>query len=101
MGGGVRGEDKEIAHIDDKPSLSDHIPEVIIHKSLKGGRKVGESEEHNGGFEEAFMGNESCFPFVTIFDLDVVVFPMYSMSNLVKILASFSLSMRLEIRGRG
>ena len=38
-------------YVDDKPSFSDHIAEGVIHEPLKGGRGVGESEEHDCGFE--------------------------------------------------
>jgi len=44
---------------------------------LEGSRGVGESEEHNRWFEEAFGGKESRFPFVTLLDTYVVVSPPY------------------------
>ena len=43
--------DKEIIHIDDEPSFSDYIMERVIHEPLEGSGRVGESEEHDGGFE--------------------------------------------------
>ena len=51
MEGSVGGVDEEIVHIDDEPSFSDHIVEGVIHEPLKGGRGVGEPEEHDSGFE--------------------------------------------------
>jgi len=75
VGGSVRGEDEEIIHIDDEPSFGDHIPEGVVHESLKSGGRVGEAEEHDSRFEEAFMGNEGSFPLVSVFDADVVVAP--------------------------
>jgi hypothetical protein len=42
---------------------------------LEGGWGVGESEEHNGWFKQAFVGDEGCLPFVSFFDANVVVAP--------------------------
>jgi len=75
MSSGVGGEDEKVVHIDDEPSFCDHIPEGVIHESLKGSRGVGEAKEHNSGFKEAFVGDEGGFPLVSIFDADVVVAP--------------------------
>ena len=85
--GGVGGVDEEIIHIDNEPSFSNHVAEGVIHEPLKGRGGVGESEEHHGGFEESFVGDESCFPLVTIFDPYVVVPPSY-----VKLSENFSVS---------
>ena len=46
-----QGVDKEIIHVDDEPSFGNHVTERVIHKSLKSGGGIGESEEHNGGFK--------------------------------------------------
>ena len=35
MGFFVRGEDKEVIHIDDKPSFCDHVSEGVIHEPLE------------------------------------------------------------------
>jgi len=72
---GVGGEDEEVVHVDDEPSFSNHVSEGVIHKSLEGGRGVGETEEHNSRFEEAFVGNEGSLPLMSIFDVYVVVAP--------------------------
>ena len=42
---------------------------------LEGGRRVGESEEHNGGFEQPLMGDEGCLPLMAVFDSYIVVSP--------------------------
>ena len=77
MEGGVGGVDEEIIHIDNEPSFGNHVVEGVVHESLKGSRGVGEAEEHHGGFKESFVGDEGCFPLVTIFDPYVVVPPSY------------------------
>jgi hypothetical protein len=46
-----------------------------VHHGLEGCQGVGEPEEHDGWFEQAFVGDKCCFPFVSFFDPDVVVAP--------------------------
>jgi len=75
MSSDVGGEDEEVIHIDDEPSFSDHVSEGIVHKSLEGGGGVGEAEEHNGRFKEAFVGDEGSLPLMSVLDADVVVAP--------------------------
>ena len=75
MGSSVGGEDEEVVHIDDEPAFCDHIPEGVVHESLESGGGVGEAEEHDGRFEEAFVGDEGGFPLVSVFDADVIVAP--------------------------
>ena len=75
MGGGIRGEDEEVVHIDDEPSFCDHISKGVVHESLESGRGVSEAKEHDGWFEEAFMSDEGGFPLMSVFDADVVVAP--------------------------
>ncbi len=40
-------------------------------------RGVSQAEEHDGGFEEAFVGNEGSFPLVAIFDAYIIIPPSY------------------------
>ena len=51
MGSLVGGEYKEVIYVDNKPSLSDHVSEGVIHEALECGKGVVETEEHNGGFK--------------------------------------------------
>ena len=76
MEGGIGGEDEEVVHIDDKPSLGNHVAEGIIHESLEDGGGVSESEEHDRRFEQSFVGDEGHLPLVTILDPYIVVSPM-------------------------
>ena len=71
----VRGEDKEVVHIDDEPSFCDHVSEGVIHELLKSRWGIGESEEHHSWFKEAFMCDEGGLPLVAIFDANIVVPP--------------------------
>ena len=76
VGSRVRGEDQEVVHVDNEPSFRDHISEGVVHESLKGGRGVSETKEHDGGFKEAFVGDKCSFPLVSVFDVDVIVAPL-------------------------
>ena len=73
--------------------------EEVIHETLECGSGVSETEEHDNGFEEAFVSDKGGLSLVTIFDADIVIAP--TDIKLGKELASLSLSRRLEIRGRG
>ena len=44
---------------------------------LEGSGGVGETEEHDSRFKEAFVGDESGFPLVSILDMDIVVSLLY------------------------
>jgi len=72
----VRREDEEVLHVDNKPFFGNHVSEGIIHESLKGGGGVGKSKEHDCGFKEAFVDDESCFPLVAVLDMNIVVSSM-------------------------
>ena len=74
--GGVGGVNKEVVHVDDEPSFSNHVAEQVIHEVLEGGGRVGESKEHDSGFEQPLMGDEGCLPLMAIFDSYIVVSPM-------------------------
>ena len=75
MGFFVRGEDKEVIHVDDKPSFCNHVSEGVVHELLECHWGVGESEEHHRWFKEAFMRDEGSLPLVAIFDVHIVVSP--------------------------
>jgi hypothetical protein len=81
------GVDKDIVHIDDYPSVPDFLLKYGVHHGLEGGGGVGETEEHYGRFKESFVGDESCFPLVSVFDPYVVISPSYV--YLGKVLGSF------------
>jgi len=39
--------------------------ENVVHHSLEGGRTIGHFKEHHERFEEAVVGTEGCFPFIS------------------------------------
>ncbi len=75
MFGKVFGEDENIVKIDRDLSFGDEVTEDIVHHPLEGGGWVGESEEHDSGFEQSSVHVEGSFFLVAFFDLDVVVSP--------------------------
>ena len=73
----IVGVDEEVIHVDDEPSFSNHIPERVGHESLESGGGVGHAEEHNCGFIESPVGNESSLPLVSVLDSDIVISPLH------------------------
>ena len=71
----IGGEDKEVVHINNKPSFGDHVSERVVHELLKCGRGIGKSEEHHCWFEEAFVRDEGGLPLMAIFDANIVIPP--------------------------
>ena len=69
--------DKEVIHVNDEPSLCNHIPEGIRHESLKSGGRIGHAEEHDGRFIESSVGDEGGFPLVAFLNSDIVISPSY------------------------
>ena len=48
---GTVGVNVKVIHIDLQPAFGDHIGEDVIHKCLKGGWSVAETEEHDSRLE--------------------------------------------------
>ena len=71
----IGGGDEEVIHVDDEPSLNDHILEWVVHEPLEGSGGVTEAEEHDCWFKQFFVGDEDRFPLVSILNMNVVVPP--------------------------
>ncbi len=67
----------KVVHVDGHPTLSDFSTEDHVHHHLEGSGGVGQPEEHDHWFEEAFWCEERRFPFISLFDADIVVSPAY------------------------
>ena len=50
--------------------------EDVVHYSLEGGGAVGHPEKHYEGFEEATVGAEGCFPFISGLDAYIIETPV-------------------------
>ena len=69
----------------------------VVHHSLEGGRAVSHPEKHYKGFEEAAVGAEGCFPFISGLDAYIIETPVdvqfYEVSG--------SMELRDEFRDEG
>ena len=95
----VRGGNKEVVHIDDEPSFSDHVSEQVVHEPLECGGGVAKTKEHDSGFKESLVGDEGCLPLMTIFDVDIVVPP--SNIKLSEVVSIFQLVHEVGDEGKG
>jgi hypothetical protein len=66
---------EDVVHVDRQPVLSEFFSEECVHHGLEGGWRVGHSEEHYLQFKETVIGDEHCFPLVSVTYLYVVVPP--------------------------
>jgi hypothetical protein len=64
-----------VVHVDFHSFRHDGLSKNHIHHPLKGGRRVRESEKHNGRFEKPFVGDESRLPLIAFSDPYVVESP--------------------------
>ena len=69
--------DSEIVHIDNEPSFLNVIGEIEVHECLKGQRRSTKAEEHHHEFKQPKRCDECSFPFITFFDMNVVVPLLY------------------------
>ena len=53
----------------------DQVFQDVVHECLEGGRRVGESKEHDGWLIQAPVGPESSLPLVSFSNADVIVSP--------------------------
>jgi hypothetical protein len=92
-------EDEDIVQVDNNHPLQDEVVEDLVHHCLEGCGAVCQTEIHHEGFEQAVVCMESCLPFVTLLDADVV-YPQW-ISSFIKYLASLRQWIRSSIRGSG
>src|SRR5258708_3498270 len=67
--------EEDIIQVNDEVTLVDKVLKDMGHKRLKCGWGVAEAEGHDKGFEETELALEGGFPFITLFDADVIVTP--------------------------
>jgi hypothetical protein len=49
--------------------------EYRVHHHLEGGWQIGKTEKHDSWLKEPFWSKEGCFPFITIFNMYIIVSP--------------------------
>jgi len=72
----IVGCDQHVVHVNDEPSFLEFLLKYHIHHHLEGGWRVSQAEKHDCRLEETFIGDESCLPFVTSLDTDIVIAPL-------------------------
>ena len=71
----VFGVDEDVVHIADEFPMADEVSEDVVHHGLECCRGVTQAEEHYLGFVQPAVGGEGDFPFITLFDPNVVEAP--------------------------
>ena len=79
------GVQQDVVHVDCHVAFINEVLENVIHHHLEGGQAIGETEEHDKGFEEALICSEGSFPLITLLNSYIAV--SQCMSNFVKCLA--------------
>ena len=69
--------DYDVIDVDGDLSGVDEVSEDVVHYRLEGCGQVCQSKEHDCWFEQSSIHLECRFPFVSLFDSDVVVSPSY------------------------
>jgi len=69
--------DEHVIHIYNEPALADFFFKNCVHHHLECGWGICQSEEHHCRFEEAFVGNKGCFPFISPSNANIVIPPSY------------------------
>jgi len=73
----VISSNKHVVYIDNKPSFTEFLFEDSIHHHLEGGWGIHKTEKHNCWFEEAFISDKCCFPFISSSNPNIVISPTY------------------------
>jgi hypothetical protein len=69
------GVDCDIVHIHGVPTLGHFPTEDHVHHHLEGGWRIGKAKEHHCWLEKPFWGEKGSFPFVAMFDMNIIISP--------------------------
>jgi len=67
--------DGYVIHVDGYTPFINEIAEDGVYHCLECGQGVGQAEEHDCWFVQAFIGYECCLPVVFLFDENLIVSP--------------------------
>ena len=67
----------QVVHVNDKPSCSDVVSEVEVHKHLECWWGAAKSEKHHRWFEQSKRCDKGSLPLVTLFISNVIISPSY------------------------
>jgi hypothetical protein len=66
---------KDVIQVNDKVLLVDKVGEDSVHKGPKSGRGIAEAKGHDEGLKKSEGALKDGFPFITFFNVNVVVSP--------------------------
>jgi len=69
---GIVRVDEDVVQVNEDANIEE-VAKNVIHESLKGGWRIGESEGHYTPFKGAIVSSECGFPFVNFTDSDKMV----------------------------
>ena len=69
---GIVGVDEDIVQVNEDADIEE-VAKNVIHESLKGGWRIGESKRHYTPFKGAIASSECGFPCITFADSDKMV----------------------------
>ena len=67
----------QVVHVNDKPSCSDVVSEVEVHKCLECRWGAAKPKKHHRRFEQSKRRDEGSLPLITLFDSNVIISPLY------------------------
>jgi cellulose synthase/poly-beta-1,6-N-acetylglucosamine synthase-like glycosyltransferase len=88
-----------VIQIDTDYTFGDQVLEYLVHHGLKGGQTIGETEEHNQGFEKSLVCAKGGLPLITFLDADIVLPPPDI--EFGEVLHALEWLMRSEMSGSG
>ena len=74
---GSLGEYENVVQVNDYYSFVNDFFEDLVHEALECCWRVGESKEHDCGFEKATVGSKRCLVLISFFDSNIIVSSPY------------------------
>src|SRR5258708_20437874 len=68
-------EEEDVIQVDGDYTIRDQILEYLVHHGLESGWTVGETKEHDQGFEQSSVCAECGLPLIAFLHADIVVSP--------------------------
>ena len=69
--------DDDVVDVDGELPGVDEVSEDVVHYQLERRGRICQSKKHDCWFEQSSVRLECRFPFVSLFDSDVIVSPSY------------------------
>ena len=69
---GIVGVDEDVVQVHEDANIKE-VAKNVVHESLKGSWRIGESKRHYTPFKRAIVSSECGFPFIAFTDSDKMV----------------------------